>query len=171
LQGITDAFGQEWSGKLKELVHRAKKAVDDARDKNKDCLDPGQITCFESEYERIMELGARENLDSVLRKGKRGPLKQTRAKNLLDRCVEFRKDILGFMYDFRIPFDNNQAERDLRMVRIHEKISGTTRSQEGADCFCRIRGYISTCRKNDQPVLTALINVFERRPFTPGSTQ
>jgi transposase len=169
LQGITDAFGQEWSSLLKELVHRAKKAVDDARSNDKNCLDPEQIISFESEYTRIMELGAEENQDGVLRKGKRGPLKQTRAKNLLDRCIGYRKDILGFMYDFRIPFDNNQAERDIRMVRLHEKISGTTRSDEGADWFCRIRGYISTCRKNNQAVLTALINVFEGCPFTPGS--
>jgi transposase len=104
----------------------------------------------------------------VLRKGKRGPLKQTRAKNLLDRCVEFRKHILEFMYDFRIPYDNNQAERDIRMVRLHEKISGTTRSDEGADWFCRIRGYISTCRKNNQPVLNSIVNAFEGHPFTPA---
>jgi len=168
LQGITETFGQEWTIKLKELIHRAKKAVDDARDKNKNCLDPEQLAGFESEYAGIMELGAEENLDGILRKGKRGPLKQTRAKNLLDRCMEYRKDILSFMYDFRIPFDNNQAERDIRMVRLHEKISGTTRSDEGADWFCRIRGYISTCRKNNQPVLTALFNAFEGHPFTPG---
>jgi transposase len=167
LQGITEAFGQEWSSLLKQLVHKAKKAVDDARDKN-NCLDAEQLAGFESEYTWIMGLGARENQDGVLRKGKRGPLKQTRAKNLLDRCNEYRKQILGFMHDSRIPFDNNQAERDIRMVRLHEKISGTTRSQEGADWFCRIRGYISTCRKNDQPVLASLVDAFEGRPFIPA---
>jgi len=169
LQGITEAFGQEWSSLLKDLVHKAKKKVDDARDKREDRLDSLLLTGFESEYTRIMELGMEENLEGVLRKGKRGPLKQTRAKNLLDRCNEYRKQILSFMYDFRIPFDNNQAERDIRMVRLHEKISGTTRSQEGADWFCRIRGYISTCRKNDQPVLNSLVNAFEGRPFIPVS--
>jgi transposase len=168
LQGISEAFGQEWSSKLKDLIYRAKKSVDDARCKNMDCLDPGELAGLESEYDGIMEFGIRENLDGVLRKGKRGPLKQTRAKNLLDRCVEFRKHILEFMYDFRIPYDNNQAERDIRMVRLHEKISGTTRSDEGADWFCRIRGYISTCRKNNQPVLNSIVNAFEGHPFTPA---
>lgn len=170
LQGISEAFGQEWSSKLKDLIQRAKKTVDDTRCINKDCIDPCELAGFESEYAGIMGLGIEENVGGVIRKGKRGPLKQTRAKNLLDRCVEYRKEILSFMYDFRIPFDNNQAERDIRMVRLHEKISGTTRSDEGADWFCRIRGYISTCRKNNQPVLTFLANAFEGHPFTPTPT-
>ena len=71
------------------------------------------------------------------------------------------------MNDFRVPFDNNQAERDLRMMKVQQKISGTFRSQHGAEAFCRTRAYISTIRKNGLRVIDALSSVFEGRPIAP----
>jgi transposase len=72
------------------------------------------------------------------------------------------------MYDFRVPFDNNLAERDLRMMKLKHKISGTFRSLEGAQMFCRIRGYISMLRKQGVNVLDTLRQVFLRNPFFPA---
>ncbi len=72
------------------------------------------------------------------------------------------------MHDFRVPFDNNQAERDLRMVKVRQKISGGFRTLEGAAMFCRVRGYISTIRKQGGNVLGALERVFVGEPFIPG---
>ena len=86
---------------------------------------------------------------------------------MLKRLSQHRHEVLAFMEDYRIDFDNNQAERDLRMVKVKQKISGVFRSTKGADMFCRIRSYISTARKNSVPAFSAINDAFRGRPFIP----
>ncbi|MGD1857398.1 MAG: transposase, partial [Leptolyngbyaceae cyanobacterium] len=82
----------------------------------------------------------------------------------LERLRSQQASVLGFMVDFDVPFDNNQAERDVRMMKLKQKISGCFRSVSGARMFCRIRGYLSTLRKQDRTILDALIGLFSGQP-------
>ncbi|MGK0442839.1 MAG: transposase, partial [Pseudohongiellaceae bacterium] len=86
---------------------------------------------------------------------------RSKARNLLERFINFEGDVLRFMDNEIVPFTNNQGERDIRMTKVHQKISGCFRSMKGAEMFCRIRGYLSTCRKqgvNSSDALELLFN-------------
>ena len=101
---------------------------------------------------------------SPAEKGKGRP-KQSKAKNLLDALLERADQVLALLDDLRIPFTNNQAERDLRWAKVQQKISGTFRSATGATAFCRIRSYLSTMQKQGHSMLSALSAVFHGHPL------
>ena len=94
---------------------------------------------------------------------KRGRTKRSKSRNLLERLRNFEQETLRFMTDEEVAFTNNQGENDIRMTTLHQKISGCFRSMEGAKIFCRVRSYLSTCRKNDVSATDALTMLFEGR--------
>ena len=123
---------------------------------------------FAAEYRRIIKAGMRANPPPpATQTRKRGRRKQSKPRNLLLRLASRWREVLAFMYDFRVPFTNNQAERDLRMMKVQQKISGTFRSEDGALAFCQTRSYISTIRKNGGNVIEALTSVFAGNPIVP----
>jgi transposase len=166
LIGLYEDTGQAWAQKLIKLLLNMKKAVETAQAAGQAELPARQRAGFEAAYTRILNEGELAN-PPPKPSGKRGRTKQTPARNLLDRLVTHRAAILAFAHDFRVPFDNNQAERDLRMLKVKSKVSGCFRSPHGADQFCRIRGYISTLRKQGYSVLDGLTTVFAGQPFMP----
>lgn len=165
LKFIYEQYRQEWANELSNLLIEIKEKVDETRP-HKGHLDPPEIKEFEKRYDEIIEKGLKLN-PPPQRTKKRGRVKQTPPKNLLDRLKEHKKETLRFMYDFRVPFDNNQGERDIRMTKLKQKISGCFRTFEGAQRFCRIRGYISTVRKNECNVIDAIQDAFNGEPFIP----
>lgn len=167
LTGIFDLTGQQWPLEMIDLLLEIKALVDGRRP-IADQLSPEEIKSFEQRYSQIIDKGYLENPPPAeSNTKKRGRKKQSKAKNLLDRLSGHRLGVLGFMYDFGVPFDNNLAERDIRMMKVKQKISGVFRSNQGARMFCRIRGYISTARKNSTPVLNAIKAALDGNPFVP----
>lgn len=171
LTWAVENLNQVWAQQMCELLLDAKAAVDEAKKNSKTHLELEQLTGFLSRYSSIIALGYEENPFFEIwppPKGKRGRPKKTKPRNLLERLDKYQTETLNFMFDFRIPFDNNQAERDLRMTKVKQKISGGFRSMQGAKIFCRIRGYISTVKKNSVPVLGAIRDAFLGCPFIPN---
>ena len=127
------------------------------------CLPPDEATRWRRRYRRLLKQAELEcpGPDPGQRKGKRGRIKRSEARNLLERLRDFEHDTLRFMDNELVPFTNNQGENDLRMTKVQQKISGCFRSMEGAKIFCRVRSYLSTCRKNGMPATQALTLLFQ----------
>jgi hypothetical protein len=136
------------------------------------CLSAKELKRYYRKYKKIVSLGRIEcpRAEKTI-VSKKGRVKESDARNMLNRLRDFGEATLAFMFDPRIPFDNNQAERDIRMTKVKQKISGCFRSETGAKVFCRVRGYISTMRKNEVGILAALYNAFTNKKISmPGLT-
>lgn len=167
LQFIIDQYQQEWATKMYTLLKDIKDEVENAPASDSS-LSSARLTYFNQLYDDILEEGFQANPppDTPTPKA-RGRKKQSPPKNLLDRLQEHKAGIIAFMYDFRVPFDNNLAERDIRMIKVKQKVSGSFRTQDGASTFCDIRSYISTARKQGANVISALFGALTRTPFVP----
>ena len=166
LTRVEDQDKHRWATQLKKWLIKAYKAVEEAGG----AFTEQEAKAYREAYNALLEKAKIEcppPEQPPPEKRKKGRLKRTRARNLLERLLKYQDDVLRFMGDTAVPFTNNAGERDIRMTKVHQKISGCFRSMTGAQMFCRIRGYLSTCRKQHISASQALNDVFNNRQFAP----
>jgi transposase len=121
-------------------------------------------TEIEQKYDNILEVAQKEEPEPI-KTGKKGKYKRTKGRNLLERLQKFKPAVLAFAFNEEVPFTNNQAERDIRPIKVKQKISGCFRTFKGAEHYARIAGFISTARKNKLNVFKELCDVFNGYNF------
>jgi transposase len=159
---------QGWATSMIELLLAAKETCEAT---SENCLveDSAELASIHLRYDALIAEGLAQNIPppQTSEKKKRGRRKQSKAKNLLDRLRDFKAEVLAFLTHPLIPFDNNQGERDIRMAKLKQKISGCFRGETGGEIFSRIRGYVSTLRKNDRKILDGIQSAFSQSPQLP----
>ena len=163
LKFLEEQENQKWAGQLSRLL-----------------LEFHQTRQKKGEFTQRQFKNALQRYRNVVRRGRyrhprrapqargQGRRAQSKAANLLDRLEDYDWSILAFLFDERVPFTNNQAEQDIRMIKVQQKISGCFRTFRGAEIFCRIRSYLSTCRKQGQNLLEAIHQAVIGKPFIPS---
>jgi transposase len=160
---------QIWAGEMKDLLLEMKAAVAQARAEGRQSLHFLEVQDWKTRSGALLADGSQANPpDPPPEPRKKGRRKQSPARNVLARLCAHQDAVLAFLENFAVPFDNSQAERDIRMVKVPQKVSGCFRSEAGAHAFCRIRGYLSTLRKQGMPVLTALEQALVGHPVFPA---
>jgi len=160
LQRVIDHDKKEWAKKtvdlLKEMNEKVHESLNSALSKEK-------TNEYRQKYDDILQEAQKESPppdENTRKAGQRGRLKRTKSRALLERLINFKDDVLRFLDNPLVPFTNNQGENDIRMTKVHQKISGSFRSKKGAEIFCRVRSYLSTCRKHDVSSSMALELLF-----------
>jgi len=155
-----------WAAGLAALLVEVNAACDDARRRGLRQLAPAYQRAFAARYDRLVADGLAANPDPA--HGRKRGYYQRRSFNLVSAFAAHRQPILRYMYDLEVGFSNNQAERDLRPVKIHRKVSSCFRSTAGAERFAHVRSYLSTTRKHEINALDALTRLFNGDPWMPS---
>ena len=159
LQAVIDLNGHGWALKMQTLLVE----INEVTEGKGGSLDEAQAETFRTRYREILQEADLESPAPVKPEGskKRGPLKKAKHRNLLERLRNYEDDVLRFMTNKDVPFTNNMAENDLRMIKVHQKIAGCFRSTEGGKIFCRIRSYLLSAQKQGVNPTDALTSLFE----------
>jgi transposase len=155
---------QRWAKQVIATLLAMKKAVEEARENGQKSVAEEHRKRLGTLYEKWIKAGLKLHPEAAQTHGKRGRKKQSKERNLLIRLRDKREEVLRFFHELGVPFDNNQAERDLRMIKVQQKVSGCFRSEKGAERFCVMSSYISTMRKQKQNVIESLCSAFLENP-------
>ena len=149
---------QQWAHDMKGLLEKINSRVIEAGG----VLTAQRAGIYRVQYRKLIKKGEIECPEPTRpdKKGKRGRIKKSKSRNLLERLKDYENDVLRFMGNEHVAFTNNLGENDIRMTKVQQKISGCFRSIEGAQIFCRIRSYLSTCRKQGVRASRALELLF-----------
>jgi transposase len=161
LRALAEHYQQVWAGELRVALQGVYHAYKGG------LLTEHNKTMFLTRFDELLEMGLTANPVQPRGLSKRGRVAQSKGRNLALRCKQHKDAVLRFLLDARVPFDNNLAERDIRMVCVKRKVSGGFRSAEGAAAFCRIRSYISTLKKQGMNVWDGLVSVFRGVTIMP----
>lgn len=163
LTALVENEAQQWAVLMIDCLLAAKQRVEKAKYAGETELSADCLAHIHQLYAAIVAFGLAENPlpNTHPSPGKRGRREKSTARNLVERFDTHQAAVLRFIHDFNVPFDNNLAERDIRMMKVQQKISGCFRSWEGAQQFCRLRTYLSTTRKQGLDVWEALGSLFD----------
>ncbi|MCD6336987.1 MAG: IS66 family transposase [Candidatus Marinimicrobia bacterium] len=168
LRELTFLFEQQnqiWAKKMFDLLLNMNAFVGEQNDQ----LTSGQKDPWLKQFHEILSEGWETNpLPEKPKKKKRGRQAKTKSQNLLIRFGDFEDSILAFLHDINVPFSNNLAEQDIRMIKVRLKISGCFRTTQGAENFARIRSYLSTARKQGRNILDSITSAIKGNPFQPA---
>ena len=151
---ILESNGYAWARNMKRLLQQTCARVSKRQRKR---LTPREYDALQKRYRNILTRGERE-LPPIPAKqnGKRGRVAKSDAHNLWDRLKEHESAVLLFARDSNVPFTNNRAERDLRMSKVKQKVSGCFRKAEFAQAYCRISSYLQTMANQGYNPLVAI---------------
>jgi transposase len=157
LEALIEFDGEPWAKLMRDLLLEANVAVRAAREAGATALAPEVVAAFVDRYWAAVRLGLAFHREAPKLEGKAGKRQKKRpGHNLLERLKKFKTETLRFLTDFSVPFTNNLAEQDLRMMKLRMKISGCFRTLEGAQIFARLRSVVSTARKQGVNILQIL---------------
>ncbi len=151
---------KEWTDALAKLLIEIKDAVETARNNSQTELESDLQSDFLDRYNRLTN-----RAEEAVRGSPSPKAVGLTAQNLLNRFIRSKAQVLRFMTDFKVPFDNNGSERDLRMLKLQQKIAGCFRTTEGVRTFCRVRSYLSSARKQGRSLLAALESALKSKPI------
>jgi transposase len=157
--------GHPWAQGLTSTLLAMKQAAEEARARDREAIDSDQLSVFVGDYDRWVAQGLAAHPEGIRVAGRRGGrVKQSPERCLLIRLLNKRDEVLRFAHDLSVPFDNNLAERDLRMIKVQQKVSGCFRSIRGAEIFCAVRSYLSTARKQGLNLMDSIKAAFAGSP-------